>query len=518
MLSPHEHGMDVLFDKHLGEIASLTTFSRISRQHARHYNEDDLWKNLRQSTPTYLRRLEMHAIIDGAAHRMPIRLKTQRIEDSALTYVVKSPDEDSGIVNTLRMRWKLTADWPETLTADHDRPFLIEFASNFQSITVLFSQITVDPPDTGITVLRSSVPPASKIPLPPDEPEPVPDDEVANLPRISQATLQLKRGDPQYASAETAEIEEDATFQAHEQFSRTQPRTLSDTETRLRGMVMRLFDSSEEGPDGKMRLPFSTWMIAIGLSLALGAVHAFAPGHGKTIISASLLGMRAKYRHAVILGLLVTFTHTAVVIVIAAAAVVLKERFAYPMWLQPVGAVIIMLVGLSQIRVGLVRLFSPQKDSRLPTPDSNIPDPAPCSKLQAPSSEPHTHWGFYKHSHAPHPHHDHDHHHGHHEVSMRDLGAIGASGGMVPCPAAVIMLLLSWQLRVPELGLICLVVSSIGFAATLVVIGILAISGARMIENWVEARGGSKHFSMAAIMPIGGGILLMLFGWLLLRI
>ncbi len=101
---------------------------------------------------------------------------------------------------------------------------------------------------------------------------------------------------------------------------------------------------------------------------------------------------------------------------------------------------------------------------------------------------------------------------------MRNLGAIGASGGMVPCPAAVIMLLLSWQLRVPELGLICLVVSSIGFAATLVVIGILAISGARMIENWVEARGGSKHFSMAAIMPIGGGILLMLFGWLLLRI
>ena len=60
------------------------------------------------------------------------------------------------------------------------------------------------------------------------------------------------------------------------------------------------------------RTPLTPWVVASGLVLAtiLGAFHALTPGHGKTIVGAYLVGAHGTWQHAVVLGLVVTFTHT----------------------------------------------------------------------------------------------------------------------------------------------------------------------------------------------------------------
>src|SRR5207247_1399673 len=51
--------------------------------------------------------------------------------------------------------------------------------------------------------------------------------------------------------------------------------------------------------------------IALLVASALGAFHALEPGHGKTVVAAYLVGSRGTARHALILGLIVTASHTA---------------------------------------------------------------------------------------------------------------------------------------------------------------------------------------------------------------
>jgi nickel/cobalt transporter (NicO) family protein len=51
-------------------------------------------------------------------------------------------------------------------------------------------------------------------------------------------------------------------------------------------------------------------LISLLAALSWGAVHAFTPGHGKTVVAAYLIGDRGTARHAAFLGLTVTLTHT----------------------------------------------------------------------------------------------------------------------------------------------------------------------------------------------------------------
>jgi len=101
---------------------------------------------------------------------------------------------------------------------------------------------------------------------------------------------------------------------------------------------------------------------------------------------------------------------------------------------------------------------------------------------------------------------------------MRDLIVVGATGGMVPCPAAIIMMLLAWQMKVPTLGLVCLISFSIGLAATLTLVGFLAVSGTKLIMKWLSQKDKDQPHPMhlAAVMPIIGGIVLIACGIIIL--
>lgn len=182
----------------------------------------------------------------------------------------------------------------------------------------------------------------------------------------------------------------------------------------------------------------SPWLLVVGLGLSalLGGLHALTPGHGKTLIAAYLIGSRGTVKHAAVLGGIVTFTHTASVIVVGLLAL-LARQYIMPDVLVPALEV---SVGLLVIALGarLVR----------------------------------TRWRTRG---GPHHDHGHDHHVPPTHVRLGDLLAMGVSGGLVPCPEALGVMLITIGLGRIGLGLALIMAFSLGLAAVLIAIGILLV-------------------------------------------
>jgi ABC-type nickel/cobalt efflux system permease component RcnA len=206
----------------------------------------------------------------------------------------------------------------------------------------------------------------------------------------------------------------------------------------------------------------SAGFVALSLVLALfwGAAHALGPGHGKAIVAGYLVGTRGRPRDAVVLGVVVTVTHTIGVFALGLVTLALSELFLpeqlYP-WLNLVAGLLVVAVG-----VGVLR-------SRL------------RGWLHA---RAHAHGRPHGHDHA-HDHHDHGHGHAHHHhhpepgSRLRGLIGVGASAGIVPCPTALVVLLAAISLQRVGYGLLLIVAFSVGLAATVTGIGLLAVAARR---------------------------------------
>lgn len=213
----------------------------------------------------------------------------------------------------------------------------------------------------------------------------------------------------------------------------------------------------------------SSSMILLGLAVAfgLGAVHALSPGHGKTIVAAYLVGARGTARHAVFLGGMVTFTHTISVFFLGFTTLFLSE-YVSPDTLTPILATI---SGVSIVWIGLTLLI--QRTRKL-----------------------------VGHSHP----HDHDHHHGpgghthvpEGEITLTSLIALGASGGLVPCPSALVLLLSSIAIHRTGLGILLLLAFSAGLAAVLTAIGLAVLYAA----HWLPDREKSAAHPAFRLLPV----------------
>jgi nickel/cobalt exporter len=192
----------------------------------------------------------------------------------------------------------------------------------------------------------------------------------------------------------------------------------------------------------------SARMVLAGMAVAfaLGAVHALSPGHGKTIVAAYLVGSRSTAKHAVLLGLMVTFTHTVTVFFLGFATLFLS-RFVMPEKIYPLLGTV---SGLAIVWVGAT-LF--------------------IHRLRAARRYRH-HRHDQVHSHLPDG-----------EVSIGSLMALGASGGLVPCPSALVLLLSSVALGRIALGLTLLVAFSTGLAVVLMAIGMAAVYAGHLLPD-----------------------------------
>jgi ABC-type nickel/cobalt efflux system permease component RcnA len=183
-------------------------------------------------------------------------------------------------------------------------------------------------------------------------------------------------------------------------------------------------------------------LVSLLVAMFWGAAHALTPGHGKAIVAGYLVGSRGTPRHAVYLGLIVTATHTAGVFALGLVTLLLS-RFLVPEqlypWLTVASGLLVVGVGLS-VLAGRVR-----------------------------------HARAHAHGHEHH-HHDHGHDHGY---GRGGLLGVGVAAGLLPCPSALVVLLGAIALHRVGLGLALILAFSVGLAATVTAVGLVAVLARR---------------------------------------
>lgn len=215
------------------------------------------------------------------------------------------------------------------------------------------------------------------------------------------------------------------------------------------------------------KLTAGTALLGCVMALFLGGFHAMSPGHGKAIVGSYLIGARGTARHAMFLGLTVTLTHTIGVFALGIVTLLLSEYFVpervYPV-LSIVSGVMVVVIG--------VNLF--------------------IRRL---------------HNHS----HDHgDHNHTHTPITWKGLLAIGVSGGLLPCPSALVVLLAAISLHRVGYGLLLVVSFSIGLAAVLSAVGLVFINLRRIVRpnNWFGNSGKVERVlpALSALVITGAGL------------
>jgi len=247
------------------------------------------------------------------------------------------------------------------------------------------------------------------------------------------------------------------------------------------------------------------WLL-LPSAMALGALHGLEPGHSKTMMAAFIIAVRGTLAQAVLLGLAATVSHTAVVWVIALAGLYFGRQAyseASEPYLQLISALLIAGVALWM----LWRTWHEQ--------------------LEHHDHDDHGH--DHEHDHA----HEHEHRHEHHageaqtaherlhaeqirqrfsnrQVSTGQIIVFGLTGGLIPCPASITVLLLCLQLKQLALGATLVLGFSLGLALTMVASGALAALSVRHLsQRWSglgQLAGKAPYLSGALMLLVAAYI------------
>jgi nickel/cobalt transporter (NicO) family protein len=226
----------------------------------------------------------------------------------------------------------------------------------------------------------------------------------------------------------------------------------------------RVADAGFASLVGRSDLSLLVILASLAAALFWGAAHALSPGHGKTIITAYLVGQRGTPRHAALLGLIVTITHTIGVfslglVTLALSQFIVPDRL-YP-WLNLVSGLLVVGIGASVLRAR---------------------------------------WRHSRHD-------DHHHHHqGEEGTSFRSLLAVGVSGGLLPCPSALVVLLAAISLHRVAFGLLLILAFSAGLALTITGIGLAAVL-ARTVFRRVSFEG-----RLVRLLPAASALVILAAG------
>jgi nickel/cobalt transporter (NicO) family protein len=248
------------------------------------------------------------------------------------------------------------------------------------------------------------------------------------------------------------------------------------------------------------RLTLLGALAALGLALVFGMFHALTPGHGKTMVAAYLAGTRGSARHALILGGTVTITHTAGVFALGIVTLSLSQFIVpeqlYP-WLNLASGVMVVSIGAFAIRDRLRRWLRAARPGTAATEDAH--------------GHGHEHAHDHGHDHAE----AHDHGHGHShaapdELSLRSLVALGVSGGLLPCPSALVVLLSAIALHRLAFGLALIVAFSFGLASVISGIGLAVLYARRLF-----VRLPSDHGRIVQVLPVASAVIITALGLVL---
>ena len=249
-------------------------------------------------------------------------------------------------------------------------------------------------------------------------------------------------------------------------------------------------------------------LLGLLVAFVFGTFHALSPGHGKTMVAAYLVGSRGTARHAALLGVIVTVTHTLGVFALGLVTL-FASKYVVPEKLYPVLSVI---SGLAVFGVGVWLLASRLRGTAADHGHSHDDQHGPDEIHLHVSDAGHTHDHGHTHMHNADGGHSHGFgHHHHHGVpagplTLRSLLALGISGGIVPCPSALVVLLSAVALHRIVYGMALITAFSIGLASVLIVIGLMVVSTRHWFERFPAGEGLLRRLpvaSAAAITLIG---------------
>jgi ABC-type nickel/cobalt efflux system permease component RcnA len=202
------------------------------------------------------------------------------------------------------------------------------------------------------------------------------------------------------------------------------------------------------------QLGFGITLLAAVVAAGLGALHALEPGHGKTIVAAYLVGSKGTARHALLLGMVVTVSHTAGVYLLGGITLY-AQKYILPDRIYPfLGVLSGILIAGTGCFLFLQRYIGGE------FAHSHAPANSASAPVQAPEN-PGRRTG----------------------ISARQLLVLGVTGGMVPCPAALVVLLSAVALHRTAFGLYLIVAFSIGLAAVLIAMGFVAVCAGRTMSR-----------------------------------
>lgn len=240
------------------------------------------------------------------------------------------------------------------------------------------------------------------------------------------------------------------------------------------------------------------------VAIVLGAAHALTPGHGKTLVAAYLVGENGTIFHALVLGLVTTFTHTIIVFILAMVLYFIPSEMIDK---QAIQSGLGLAIGIPVVCLGFWLLMQ---------------------RLRGGADHIHIGGGHHHHHHGHHHHHahdhehTHDHEHGHHahdhdhahepkktpgKVGWIALITLGLQGGIVPCWDAVGLLGLSIAGNFFHKALPILFAFSAGLAGVLVLIGILVVK----VKGFASSRFGDGRWSKA--LAIVSALIIILMGF-----
>lgn len=238
-------------------------------------------------------------------------------------------------------------------------------------------------------------------------------------------------------------------------------------------------------------------MIYLG-AMALGALHAFEPGHGKSIIAAYMIGTKGRAIDGIILGFIVTFTHTFSVIILGIIARLLSHSFTdaqLHVWLGFFSSLLILGVGLWMLRERLAHHGGGHTHFHFFCKEKAGHDHGHSHPHHQPDHG-HDHGDTHHHEHGDIHHHDHaaDHAHEHHDpaeaitgedgrVNRWRLLMLGISGGIVPCPPAIVALLAAIGAGRTAEGLTVAIFFSLGLGLVMMTIGVVLSQAGRLTRK-----------------------------------
>ncbi|GHF08523.1 hypothetical protein GCM10018789_43210 [Streptomyces werraensis] len=391
-------------------------------------------------------------------------------------------------LDTLRVECRLTAPLPR------GRTVAVEFRAAGGDSGPGWREITAQ--GDRATLAASDVPEASLSARLTRYPE----DRLASPPDTRTASLRIRPGGPALAAGGADEADAPA--------SAILPRGADRWTRALDDLVARR----------DLTVGFAA--LALLLAVVLGAMHALAPGHGKTLMAATAAarGGRARMRDVLPMAASVTVTHT--LGVVALGLLVTAGSAAAPSvvaWLGIASGVLVTLAGAQLVRLALRQRghhthAHPHGHEHAPghgpehphehTPGQGHEHAHPHDHGHSPTSLTHTHGGrMHTHPAAP---------------TLRGTILLGFAGGLVPSPSAVVVLVGAAALGHAWFGLLLVVAYGVGLALTLTAAGYAVVRAGGSVSRLVARRPRWTSAPWAALVrrsaPLGSACVVLVLG------